>query len=179
MNLYQQTSKRLDVFLSREQRLVYTLCREVISDVVLAQRTQLALDVVQGILAELQEKGLVEQIAGSPPRAESTAGMGRSGEGVESSSAHAVATPSPETAISGQSGQTSEDALRLKTAKAQFMAALEAVLGSQAHKYQQELEAKQSLAELEEWGRKLVLKLRLTVSQKAAQALDEKLKSLL
>lgn len=66
MNLYQQTSKRLDVFLSREQRLVYTLCREVISDVVLAQRTQLALDVVQGILAELQEKGLVEQIAGSP-----------------------------------------------------------------------------------------------------------------
>lgn len=174
MNLYQQTSKRLDVFLSREQRLVYTLCREVISDVVLAQRTQLALDVVQGILAELQEKGLVEQIAGSPPFGVRTPARHE----VDRPPAEEVKRSSPEAAISGHIGQTSEDGLRLKTAKAQFMAALEAVLGSQAHKYQQELEAKQSLAELEEWGRKLVLKLRLTVSQKAAQALEERLKSL-
>lgn len=59
------------------------------------------------------------------------------------------------------------------------MAALEDMPGGQAHKYQQELEAKQSLVELEELGRNLVLKLRLTVSQKAAQAREEKLESLL
>ena len=112
MNLYRQTAKRLDIFLNREQRLVYTLCREVISDVILAQRTQLALDLVQGILAELQEKGLIEQVAGSQPAA------------------------------------LHEEALSLEASKAQLMAALEAVLGSQAHKYQQELAAKQNLAEL-------------------------------
>lgn len=56
MHFYRQTSKALDIFLSREERLVYTLCREAVSDLVLAQRTQLAPETLQ-------------QLAGPPARA--------------------------------------------------------------------------------------------------------------
>ncbi|GEM82149.1 MAG: hypothetical protein KatS3mg074_551 [Meiothermus sp.] len=144
MQVYKQTAKALDVLLSREQRLVYSLCREEISDVVLAQRANLPLDFLQSILIHLLEQNLIEVVVGTPnaPTAEPKA-------------------TDP-----------------LATTKAQLMAALEAELGEKAKKYQAEVEGKQSLSELEEWSLKLVLKLRLTISQKAADALEARVKAL-
>ncbi len=144
MQIYRQTDKVLDILLSREQRLVYSLCREEISDVVLAQRTQLALDVLSTILSSLLEHGLIETVA---------------------------TTPQASTARSRETD-------RLAEVKAQLMATLGAELGERAQKYQPEVQSKQSLSELEEWSRKLVLKLRLTISQKAADTLETRLQAL-
>lgn len=144
MQIYRHTSKALNILLSREERLVYAMCREEISDVLLAQRTHLPLDALQGILAHLLEYGLIETIAGTQ------------------------GTPSVKP----------EESDPLAPVKAQLFAALEAELGAKAEKYRSEIEQKQSLAELEEWSHKLVLKLRLTISQKAAEALEARIKTL-
>lgn len=144
MRVYKHTGKVLDILLSREQRLVYSLCREEISDVVLAQRTNLPLDVLQSILTYLLQHSLIEIVVGTPnvPTAEP------------------IATD------------------HLATAKAQLMTALEAELGEKAKKHHAEVASKQSLSELEEWSLKLILKLRLTTSQKTAEALEARIKAL-
>jgi len=67
---------------------------------------------------------------------------------------------------------------KLVAAKAQLAAILKAELGEHAAKFLPEIERKQSLGELEEWSRKLVIKLKLTLSQKAANALEAHLRSL-
>ncbi|MCS7068800.1 MAG: hypothetical protein N2Z75_05695 [Meiothermus sp.] len=143
MQIYRHTSKALDVLLSREERLVYALCREEISDALLAERTLLPLDTLRGILARLQAQGLIEAVA-------STQDAPRS---------------KPE----------EPDALALK--KARLIAALEAELGEKAQKYRAEVERMQTQTELEEWSLKLVLKLRLTISQKVAEALEARIKA--
>ncbi len=144
MQVYKHTAKALDILLSREERLVYALCREEISDVLLAQRTHLPLDFLQSILIHLLEQNLIEVVVGTPN------------------------TPTAEPKATDP----------LATTKAQLMAALEAELGEKAKKYHGEVEGKQSLSELEEWSSKLILKLRLTISQKAAGALEARIKAL-
>ncbi|WP_297852670.1 hypothetical protein [Meiothermus sp.] len=150
MRIYRRTAKPLAILLGREERLVYSLCREEISDVVLAQRTSLALDVLEKILASLLEQGLIETVVASKDLSSE------------------VLQSEPTTAFQD----------RLATTKAKLAEILEAELGQQAKKYLPELESKQSLTELEEWSYKLVLKLKLTISQKAATALEARLKSL-
>ncbi|GIW24396.1 MAG: hypothetical protein KatS3mg069_0663 [Meiothermus sp.] len=117
---------------------------------VLAQRTSLALDVLEKILASLLEQGLIETVVASKDLSSE------------------VLQSEPTTAFQD----------RLATTKAKLAEILEAELGQQAKKYLPELESKQSLTELEEWSYKLVLKLKLTISQKAATALEARLKSL-
>jgi hypothetical protein len=124
MQIYRQTSRALDIFLSRDERLVYTLCREEISDIVLAQRTQLPLDVLNKALSALLEHGLIEIVASSQSEP----------------SRPAEHTPD-----------------KLVAAKAQLAAILKAELGEHAAKFLPEIERKQSLGELEEWSRKLVI----------------------
>ncbi|MCS7059149.1 MAG: hypothetical protein NZ849_11315 [Meiothermus sp.] len=141
MRIYRQTQKPLGVFLSREQRLVYSLCREEVSDILLAQRSGLALDLVREILKQLCAQGLVELVAEDREAGESI--------------------PSP-----------------LEAARIQLREALQAALGEQAVQYLPELETKQSLAELEEWARRLLIKLRLAISQKAASILEAELKKI-
>lgn len=144
MHYYRQTSKALDIFLNREERLVYTLCREAVSDQLLAQRTQLAPEVLQKLLAHLLEQGLIEEVStnqkpASPP-----------------------ANPSDQLAIT----------------KSRLLAILQEELGGRASQFALEVEGKEDLRALEEWSRKLVLKLRLTMSQKAADAFEARLRSL-
>ncbi len=150
MQIYRQTAKTLDFLLNRDERLVYSLCREEISDIVLAQRTQLPLDVLNKTLSALLEHGLIEKVASSPEVASRS---------LDSPSV----MPLPD---------------KLSTTKAQLAAILEAELGERAKKFLSEIESKQNLGELEEWSRKLVLKLRLTLSQKAANTLEARLQSL-
>ncbi len=144
MRIYRRTPKPLDELLGREERLVYALCQQEVSDVVLAQRTGLALDRLEEILESLRTKGLIELLAAtlqeSPP------------------------PPTPNDPLA--------------EAKAQLGQTLQATLGQQAPRYLAELEAATSLGELEERALKLSLKLRLTVSQEAAQALEAKIKTL-
>ncbi|RIH83151.1 hypothetical protein Mlute_02279 [Meiothermus luteus] len=140
MQIYRQTQKPLGVFLSREQRLIYSLCREEVSDILLAQRSGLALDLVRQILSELCAQGLVERVTGEEAK---------------------EPAPSP-----------------LEAARTRLREALQATLGEQAAQYLPELEAKQSLAELEGWARRLLIKLRLTISQKAAGVLEAELKKI-
>lgn len=148
MQIYRQSTKALDILLNRDERLVYSLCREEISDIVLAQRTQLPLDVLNKTLSALLEHGLIEKVASSqdPPSRSSD--------------------PQPTVPT------------KLDTTKAQLFAILETELGERAKKFLPEIESKQNLGELEEWSRKLVLKLRLTLSQKAANMLEARLQSL-
>ncbi|WP_018466642.1 hypothetical protein [Calidithermus timidus] len=150
MQIYRRTAKPLAVLLGREERLIYSLCQEEISDVVLAQRTNLALDVLEKILASLLELGLIETVV-------STKNL--PSENLQSE---------PKTALQE----------RLAATKAKLTEILEAELGTHAKKYLPEIESKKSLAELEEWSYKLVLKLKLTISQKAAATLEARLKSL-
>jgi hypothetical protein len=150
MQIYRQTAKTLNILLNRDERLVYSLCREETSDIVLAQRTQLPLDVLDETLSALLEHGLIEKVASSQEVASRSL-----------DSPHD--TPLPD---------------KLSTTKAQLAAILEAELGEQAKKFLSEIESKQNLGELEEWSRKLVLKLRLTLSQKAANTLEARLQSL-
>jgi len=150
MQIYRQTSRALDIFLSRDERLVYTLCREEISDIVLAQRTQLPLDVLNKALSALLEYGLIEIVASSQ------------------NAPSQPADPQPDTPTLD----------KLVATKAQLAAILKAELGEHAVKFLPEIERKQSLGELEEWSRKLVIKLKLTLSQKAANALEAHLRSL-
>lgn len=148
MQIYRQSTKALDILLNRDERLVYSLCREEISDIVLAQRTQLPLDVLNKTLSALLEHGLIEKVASSqdPPSRSSD--------------------PQPTVPT------------KLDSTKAQLFAILETELGERAKKFLPEIESKQNLGELEEWSRKLVLKLRLTLSQKAANMLEARLQSL-
>lgn len=150
MQIYRQSTKALDILLNRNERLVYSLCREEISDIVLAQRTQLPLDVLNKTLSALLEHGLIEKVASSqdPPSRSSD--------------------PQP----------IVPTLTKLDTTKAQLFAVLETELGERAKKFLPEIESKQNLGELEEWSRKLVLKLRLTLSQKAANMLEARLQSL-
>ncbi|WP_027882547.1 hypothetical protein [Meiothermus rufus] len=139
MRIYRQSSKPLDELLGREERLVYALCQQEVSDVVLAQRTGLALDRLSEILEGLEAKGLLELLAATPPE-----------------------QPQPPTPSRPD----------LAEAKAQLVQTLQHTLGRQASRYLAEIEAATSLSELEERALKLALKLRLTVSQEAAQALE-------
>jgi len=150
MQIYRQTSKALDIFLNRDERLVYALCREEISDIVLAQRTQLPLDVLNNTLSALLEHGLIEIVVSSQNAPSQPADP-------------QPATPTPD---------------KLVATKAQLAAILKAELGEHAAKFLPEIEQKQSLGELEDWSHKLVIKLRLTLSQKAANALEARLQSL-
>lgn len=146
MHIYRQTAKSLDTLLSRDERIVYLLCREEISEATLTQRTQLDPDILSKTLADLLERGLIEKVISSPSTANSP-----------------PPTPSPD---------------KLAATKIQLMTFLEAELGEGAAKFLTQIESKQALGELEEWSRKLVLKLRLTLSQKAADALEARLQSL-
>ncbi|RDI95802.1 hypothetical protein DV704_05895 [Meiothermus sp. QL-1] len=137
MRVYRQSPKPLKILLSREERLIYTLCREEISDVLLAERTGLALDVVQEILLRLCQQGLLEVVVQGP------------------------SSPSP-----------------LQSAQERLMRALEAALGPKAQAYAAEIQSKASLGALEEYSRKLVLRLRLTISRRAAEALEAELKKI-
>lgn len=144
MYYYRQTSKVLDIFLDREERLVYVLCREAVSDQLLAQRTQLASETLNKLLAHLLEQGLIEKISAhqelaSPP-----------------------ADPPDQLAIT----------------KSRLLTILQEELGERASQFASEALRKEDLKALEEWSRKLVLKLRLTMSQKAADALEARLQSL-
>ena len=116
----------------------------------LAQRTQLPLDVLNNTLSALLEYGLIEIVA---------------------SSQNAPSQPAD-----SQPDTPTLD--KLAATKAQLAAILKAELGDHAAKFLPEIERKQSLGELEEWSHKLVIKLRLTLSQKAANALEAHLQSL-
>lgn len=144
MHYYRQTSKALDIFLNREERLVYTLCREAVSDQLLAQRTQLAPEILDKLLAHLLEQGLIEQV-----------------------SAHQE-----------PAGPPADPPDQLAITKARLLTILQEELGGRASQFALEVEGKEDLRALEEWSRKLVLKLRLTMSQKAADALEARLRSL-
>ncbi len=150
MQIYRQSTKALDILLNRNERLVYSLCREEISDIVLAQRTQLPLDVLNQTLSALLEHGLIVKVASSQ----------------EAPSRPLVPPPSTPTTD------------RLDASKAQLFDILETELGERARKFLPEIESKQNLNELEEWSRKLVLKLKLTLSQKAANTLEARFQSL-
>ncbi len=71
MRIYRQTARPLDTLLGREERLVYTLCQQETSDVVLAHRSGLALDRLEEVLKTLQARGLVELLVSS----EKTSGL--------------------------------------------------------------------------------------------------------
>jgi hypothetical protein len=144
MHFYRQTSKALDIFLSREERLVYTLCREAVSDLVLAQRTQLAPETLQQLLAHLLEQGLIEEVGANQE----------------------PAPPPPATPD------------QLAIIQARLLTILQEELGERASQFALEVERKEDIKVLEEWSRRLVLKLRLTMSQKAADALEARLQSL-
>ncbi len=144
MRYYRQTSKALDIFLHREERLVYTLCREAVSELVLAQRTQLAPEVLQQLLTHLLEHGLIEEVRANQEPARPP-----------------TDPPNP-----------------LAITKARLLTILQEELGERASQFAPEVERKEDLKALEEWSRRLVLKLRLTMSQKAADALEARLRSL-
>lgn len=144
MRYYRQTSKALNIFLNREERLVYALCREAVSDQLLAQRTQLAPEMLDKLLAHLLEQGLIEQV-----------------------SAHQE-----------PAGPPADPPDQLAITKARLLTILQEELGGRASQFALEVERKEDLRALEEWSRKLVLKLRLTMSQKAADALEARLQSL-
>ncbi|MGQ9837077.1 MAG: hypothetical protein ACUVRV_03700 [Cyanobacteriota bacterium] len=80
--------------------------------------------------------------------------------------------------VMSKESDVSQKVAQLQFVKARVASVLESYLGKQAASYQQELESKRSLAEIEEWGYKLVIKLRLAVSQEAAVALETVLKFL-
>ncbi|GIW39277.1 MAG: hypothetical protein KatS3mg075_758 [Meiothermus sp.] len=150
MGIYRQTTKSLDILLSRDERLVYSLCREAISDVVLAQRTQLAHEAIDKALSTLVAHGLIERID-----------LSHDPQNRSSNSQPIASAPDP-----------------LVEAKTRLASVLTTELGNQAAKFLPEIESKKDLRELEEWSRKLILKLRLTMSQKAADSLEARLKSL-
>lgn len=144
MHFYRQTSKVLDIFLNREERLVCTLCQEAVSDLVLAQRTQLAPEILQQLLTHLLEQGLIEKVSTNQEPARPL-----------------IDSPNP-----------------LTITKARLLTILQEELGEQASQFVLEVEHKEDIKALEEWSRKLILKLRLTMSQKAADSLEARLKSL-
>jgi DNA-binding MarR family transcriptional regulator len=63
-----------------------------------------------------------------------------------------------------------EDALT--RAKKQFQRELERVLGARADKFSKDIQAAETLTEFEEVTRKLLLKLKLTISKEAAKELE-------
>lgn len=146
MSTFRHTSKTLDILLNREQRIVYSLCRQDISKDELATKTQLAPDVLDSTLSALIAFGLIEQLVPSAPAFSPTA-------------------PSP-------------DPDRLAETKAKLLTALQATLGSRAANYTAEIQSKQSMSDLEEMALRLVIKLRLTVSQQAASSLETTIRNL-
>lgn len=67
MSIFRHTSKTLDMLLNREQRTVYSLCRQEISKDELTVKTQLTPDVLDSTLSALIGFGLIEQVASSAP----------------------------------------------------------------------------------------------------------------
>lgn len=67
---------------------------------------------------------------------------------------------------------------QLAIIKARLLTILQEELGERASQFALEVERKEDIKVLEEWSRRLVLKLRLTMSQKAADALEARLQSL-
>jgi len=67
---------------------------------------------------------------------------------------------------------------RLAETKTRLLIALQASVGSRAANYTAEIQSKQSMADLEEMALRLIVKLRLTVSQQAASSLEATIRNI-
>jgi hypothetical protein len=142
--MYSTTSKVLDKRLSKEEQLVYMKCFVPKSSSDLSRTTGLEASVLERTLASLVEAGYLRELSNTL-----------------SNTFNPKATWTPEV-----------QETPLGKAKRKLQGDLERILGGQADAFKQELLGAPGVAELRGVSRKILLKLKLTVSQKAAREFE-------
>ena len=148
--MYSTTSKVLDKRLSREEQLVYLKCFVPKSLADLTRLTGLETGVLERTLQSLLASGLLRQLSNNL--------------------AH-----NPKATMTSESLQEAP----LEKAKRSLGAELERLLGSQAEALKGDIQTARSVAELKGTVRKILLKLKLTMSQKVAREFEATVQAVL
>lgn len=150
--MYSTTSKVLDKRLSREEQHVYLKCFVPKSFTELSCLTGLEGSVLEQALNKLVAAGYLRQLSNTIPT-----------------------TLNPKATLTPEHIQETP----LDRASRKLQGELERLLGTQADALNRELQAAQSVADLKGVSRKILLKLKLTVSQNAAREFEASMHALL
>jgi hypothetical protein len=148
--MYSTTSKVLDKRLSKEEQLVYMKCFVPKSFADLDRTTGLGPDLLERALKNLVSAGYLRELSNTVP-----------------------STFNPKVTLTPEHSQENP----LDRAKRKLQEDLGRTLGSQADTFNKEMQAAPSVAELRGVSRKILLKLKLTVSQRAAREFEASIQS--
>jgi hypothetical protein len=148
--MYRTTSKVLDKRLSREEQLVYLKCFVPRSLADLSRTTGLDKHVLGRTLEGLVSAGYLRELSNALPD-----------------------TFNPKATLTPEHAQETP----LDRAKRKLQEDLGRILGGQADAFNKEMQAAPGIAELKGISRKILLRLKLTVSQKAARDFEASLQT--